>query len=104
VTLESGAQLELTVVEGGVAKDRHLICSARTTIGRGLCDIRIADPEASREHCAIELRDGVPILVDLNSANGTLLNGEAVQELAMTDGDEIQIGSTLLQVRVVPAR
>jgi pSer/pThr/pTyr-binding forkhead associated (FHA) protein len=63
--------------------------------------VRVQDPEVSREHCSIKLRDGVPVLTDLGSANGTLLNGRAVDEHVLADGDEIRIGSTVLRFQVV---
>jgi hypothetical protein len=95
------AALELTLA--GDASVRHTVERQRTTIGRGLCDIRVSDPEVSREHCTIELRDGIAVLRDLGSANGTRVNGRVVETHTLADGDEIEIGTTRLRVRTVAA-
>jgi hypothetical protein len=91
------SQMRLWEIVDGRPARFHTIGSRRTTIGRGACDIRLLDPQVSREHCSIKLRDGVPILTDLASANGTFLNGSLVQEHPLADGDEIRIGSTVLR-------
>lgn len=93
-----GVALGLTVIEQGIPPRRVPITQSRLTIGRGSCDVRVHDPEASREHCVIEVYDGVPTLKDLKSANGTLLNGQLVREHVLKDGDEITLGSTVLKV------
>jgi hypothetical protein len=93
-----GVALGLTVIEQGIPPRRVPITQSRLTIGRGRCDLRVRDPEASREHCVIEVYDGVPTLKDLKSANGTLLNGQLVREHVLKDGDEITLGSTVLKV------
>lgn len=72
---------------------------AMTRLGRGSdVDIRIDDPGASRSHCEIVLGDPV-VIRDLGSTNGTLVDGEAISETEITDGAEIQIGTTVLVFR-----
>jgi hypothetical protein len=93
-----GVALGLTVIEQGSPPRRVPITQSRLTIGRGSCDLRVHDPEASREHCVIEVYDGVPTLKDLKSANGTLLNGQLVREHVLKDGDEITLGSTVVKI------
>jgi len=99
-TLVRGMGMELTVVAEGKVTERHAITRLRVTIGRGLCDVRVHDPEVSREHCSITIRDGVPVLEDLKSANGTLVNGEVILDRVLADGDEIQIGMTILRIQI----
>jgi len=72
---------------------------AITRLGRGSeVDIRIDDPGASRNHCEIVL--GNPVIIrDLNSTNGTLVNGQAIIQENLQDGSEIQVGTTLLVYR-----
>jgi hypothetical protein len=63
-----------------------------------------ADPQISGRHA--ELRwdgDGVLYIRDLKSTNGTMVNGGWVDESDLNDGDEIQIGSTVLDVSVPEA-
>lgn len=67
-----------------------------TTIGRGeQADIRIADSAASRLHCEVILGSQVT-LRDLDSTNGTLVDGAKVTEAGLVDGSIIRIGETTL--------
>ncbi len=70
-------------------------------LGReGDADIVLADPsrELSRHHARISLREGEVMLEDLNSANGTFLNGERVSgSRSLRAGDQIRIGTTTLE-------
>lgn len=60
--------------------------------------IRIDDPQASRRHCQIEAMDGASFTVrDLNSTNGTLLNGRKITRATVSDGDRIKIGETIVE-------
>ncbi len=57
--------------------------------------IQLLDKIVSKEHCILEQRDGIFILRDLGSLNGTYINGERVRgEQALRHGDEIALGST----------
>ena len=69
----------------------------RVTVGRlADCAIRLADANASREHAAF-IRDGSGWAIkDLDSTNGTLLNGDPVQWAPLHDGDVVEIGLTRL--------
>lgn len=67
-------------------------------IGRGRsCDISISDMALSTRHCRIYRSEGTFFIEDLESANGTLLNGEAVNEevVELIDGDKISMGSLM---------
>lgn len=56
------------------------------------CDIKLEDGSVSREHAALTLVDGRWHLEDLNSRNGTFLNGRIVdRRQPLTDGDEVRI-------------
>ncbi|MEO5656813.1 MAG: FHA domain-containing protein [Nitrospiria bacterium] len=100
---EVSRALALTVVEPGRPSREIPIDKPRVTIGRGPCDIRLHDAEVSREHCMIEVFDGIPTLKDLHSANGTLLNGHLIREHVLKDGDEVKLGSALLTLTVRPS-
>lgn len=67
-------------------------------LGRGAStDITIWDIRSSRAHCRIDrLPDGFRIS-DLNSSNGTTVNGKRITSHQLIEGDEIQIGSTVLR-------
>lgn len=71
--------------------------SARTTLGRHPNNtLRLADREVSKEHASIEQVGGGFLLRDLNSSNGTFVNGRKVRELRLRDGDEIALGNSRL--------
>ena len=59
-------------------------------------DIRILDSEVSRNHATIQRVKDEFVLTDRNSSNGTLVNGVAIRSHMLADGDQIQLGNTLL--------
>jgi transcriptional regulator with PAS, ATPase and Fis domain len=62
-------------------------------IGRNpACAITLRDELVSREHCRIDFVDGELVLVDLGSANCTLVNGRPVTRCVLTIGDELATG------------
>lgn len=63
------------------------------TIGRGPeCDIHIRDKSLSRRHAQVEVTRGHAQLVDLNSKNGTFVNGVRVERHLLSGGDFIKLG------------
>jgi hypothetical protein len=71
-----------------------------TVIGRGTdADIRLTDQAVSRRHAEIRIVNGATMLNDLQSTNGTTVNGVTVTTTALSDGDEIRIGETVLTYR-----
>jgi predicted component of type VI protein secretion system len=78
---------------GGVV-GRTYILGPSTTIGRTADNLIAADiRELSRHHARIDQRDGVFVLVDLNSGNGTFVNGKKITEHRLTAGDRVQFGT-----------
>ena len=74
--------------------------TADTLVGRSpLANVRLVDPTVSLEHCRISARRGFFHLQDLDSTNGTLVNGERVREHVLKDGDTVKIGETALEFR-----
>ncbi len=74
------------------------------TIGRAsreaTWEIRLTDRAVSRPHARLEHRDDGFYLLDLQSANGTLLNGVLVDApIALKDGDVIAVGETSITFR-----
>jgi putative peptide zinc metalloprotease protein len=73
------------------------------TIGRAPGnDVRIEDPSVSRQHARIAVAgDGVVTIADVASSHGTFLGGERVdQERVLHGGDAVQLGDSVLPVRV----
>lgn len=84
----------LIVENGQLAGQRWLIDSDVVIIGRevGVADLMLPERQVSRRHAKIERTPEGFVLTDLNSKNGTFLNGKAVKEpKLLQDGDEIQI-------------
>lgn len=83
------------VVEQGRTSIRTLrLHSSQTLIGRAHgCQVRIPSALVSRRHCLLDVCDGIVTVEDLNSRNGTLLNGETVTgQRLVRPGDHLQIG------------
>jgi hypothetical protein len=60
------------------------------------CDIVLDDRNVSRRHAEIRRRGPVVVLVDLDSTNGTIVNGRRVREHPLADGDRITLGNSRL--------
>ncbi|MCH8332437.1 FHA domain-containing protein [Candidatus Sumerlaeota bacterium] len=69
----------------------------RVTIGRTADnDVELGDPHCSTHHAEIVRKEDGYILRDLDSRNGTLLNGHSVKEEKLHNGDTIQIGQSTM--------
>jgi pSer/pThr/pTyr-binding forkhead associated (FHA) protein len=66
-------------------------------IGRGhSADVTVMDIKVSRAHCRIDRVGNAFYLNDLNSTNGTFLNGQQVSRQVLNRGDYIKVGYTIL--------
>jgi hypothetical protein len=87
----------IVVREGHHAAYEFELRQTVTVIGRGLgADLALTDPAVSRRHAEIRLAGAGPMLNDLQSTNGTLLNGSRATTAGLVDGDEIRIGEAVL--------
>lgn len=97
---------KLVVSSGPQEGINLLLLRDRMTIGRATAssdwEICLQDPSVSRPHARLELIDGVWLIRDLGSANGTLVNNRPVNEKgrALRDGDVITFGQTVTVFRV----
>ena len=89
----------LVSVGGPTSGQATPLLDATTMLGRAAtCQVVIEDDFASRRHAQISLRDDGYWLRDLDSKNGTLLDGQPVAgEVLLEDGAVIQIGDTRLR-------
>ena len=87
----------LRVIAGPV-KDRVVeLAAGEISIGRVAANqIAISDPALSRRHCLLVQENGRSKIRDLESRNGTLVNGKAITEHWLRHGDRIGIGDSLL--------
>lgn len=79
--------------------DRYPLLGAMTTLGRDEgADVVLDDPGVSRRHSEIRVTTDGPHLVssirDLNSTNGTFVNGDRVTSQRLQDGDRVTLGRT----------
>ncbi len=75
--------------------NKNFVVTDKVKVGRSnKCDIAITDKKMSREHILIYQKDNKTYLRDLDSSNGTFVNGEKVTETVITDGDRIRTGKT----------
>jgi len=66
-------------------------------------DIPVKDPKASREHAKLYKQGTAFAIVDLNSSNGTMVNGESITKRVLKDGDEIGIGLVRMRYELTDA-
>jgi hypothetical protein len=96
-------RVELDVVDRDGEHFQDVLTPA--TIGRGAdADVVVDDPDASRHHARLEAENGIVYVTDLESANGTFLNGRRLrQAIEVRPGDRIDVGTTRLVVKeIVP--
>jgi len=87
----------LVVLAGSNVGEMHKIETAETVIGRAEgTAIRLLDNGVSRRHARIIELNGQVLIEDMQSANGTLVNGEMIQTRVLNDGDKIRLGSTTM--------
>ena len=96
--LPDNFEVILTVESGPQANRSYTLSKARTVIGRKGADIALEDPEISRHHCVIEVRERNVNLKDLDSTNGTFFEGERARAVLLKEGAIFRIGSSLIRV------
>lgn len=85
----------LIVLTGSNVGEMFRIEGGEAVIGRGQgVAVRLLDDGISRKHArVVQVKDKV-LLEDMQSSNGTYLNGDLVQSAELQDGDKIRLGST----------
>ncbi len=91
--MEHGERPVLIIHEGEKAGQRWTIQTDLAVLGRGSeCDLLLPERQVSRQHVRIKHIDDQWVLEDLDSKNGTWLNGQQIKgERVLHDGDEIGI-------------
>jgi pSer/pThr/pTyr-binding forkhead associated (FHA) protein len=83
-------------VDGGPAID---IVKDMTLVGRKEdCDLRLDHKSVSKMHCIIVKTDGLLLLRDLGSTNGTRVNGQRVRRAALLPNDQVAFASFKFKV------
>jgi pSer/pThr/pTyr-binding forkhead associated (FHA) protein len=92
-TAGGGPQGELTIESGPDAGHTYRATESALRLGRSPDnDLILRDPATSGHHARVERRGVQFWIVDLGSTNGTLVNGEPVQEKELNHDDRITIG------------
>jgi two-component system cell cycle response regulator len=90
----------LEILNGGFEGMTYDLVAEEVVIGRNpTTDITLLDEGISREHALILFDDDTPgyIIEDLQSTNGTKVNGKRVRSASLVEGDEIQVGETIFR-------
>jgi pSer/pThr/pTyr-binding forkhead associated (FHA) protein len=105
----NGWSATLVEVQGGAEGNEYPIEGERIVVGRGPgVDLAFDDDEMSAQHAVFEHSRGGLTLTDLDSTNGTRVNGEPLTTRALAHGDRIELGGhafhLLLEKREKPPR
>jgi DNA-binding NtrC family response regulator len=90
-------------VTGGPDKGKKLGLDAaapqRILLGHSAaCTLRLSDRTVSRRHASVDLAGDRLRLHDLDSTNGTLVNGVAIREVFLAGGEVVRLGDTTLAI------
>ncbi len=92
----SGSMPKLIAIEGPARGATYPVEKTDISIGRSSSNvIAIADLSLSRHHSAVRCVEGAYLLNDLESNNGTFVNGEPITEHRLVHGDRIAIGDSV---------
>jgi hypothetical protein len=98
----AGREAELTMEAGPDAGHSHRVGDRALRLGRSPDnDIILRDPATSGHHARVERRGDQFWIVDLGSTNGTLVNGEPVQEKELANSDRITIGQNAVNFALI---
>ncbi|MDH3686890.1 MAG: FHA domain-containing protein [Myxococcales bacterium] len=90
----------LLIRNGGFEGMSYPLETEETLIGRNpTTDITLLDEGISREHALIlyDEPEDAYVVEDLQSTNGTKVNGKRIRSSPLTDGDEVQVGNTIFE-------
>src|SRR5438876_10628365 len=91
---------QLIPLEGGAPID---VVKDVTLVGRKEdCDLRLDHKSVSKMHCVLVKTDGLLLVRDLGSTNGTRVNGQRVRRAALLPNDQIAIAGFKLRVFLGP--
>jgi hypothetical protein len=91
------AHFRLRMIQGVPMNGVYSI-EGRARVGRSEeSEVFLLDPSVSRTHAVVELDAGSPVVRDLDSTNGTFVNGERIDVRPLRNGDELTFGNTRMR-------
>jgi predicted Zn finger-like uncharacterized protein len=102
IRLPPAANVVLSITTGPEKGTVHKLTKPRVVVGRQGSDIPLNDPEISRFHCVLEVRETHINLKDMDSTNGTFYGEERVRAAMLEDGAEFRIGTSRIRVSFEP--
>jgi hypothetical protein len=91
--------LPSVVVTSGPEAGRRVELGQEVAIGRQDADLVVEDPEVSRRHAVLRHSGGSLVVEDLDSTNGTFVNGERIRTpIKVGPGDQVRVGRTMLEI------
>lgn len=90
---------KLVILTQGLTGRSHELNVDRTTVGRVEDNMfQIAEPSVSSHHCEILMQGGEVLIRDLNSTNGTFINGNKITESVLKPGQTLRLGNVELKL------
>ena len=86
--------------ENGPLSGQSFSISDGMTIGRSDSNLlTVSDQTVSGKHAKIVVKGGAFSIADLNSTNGTMVNGQKISEMPIKTGDKVQIGKVNITIK-----
>src|SRR6516162_4070073 len=90
---------KLVLLSAGMTGRTHELKTEKTTVGRVEDNtFQIAEPSVSSHHCEVLLKGTDVIVKDLNSTNGTFINGEKIAEAPLKPGQILRLGQVEIRL------
>ncbi|MGI6216494.1 MAG: FHA domain-containing protein [Coriobacteriales bacterium] len=84
----------LTILKGPMAGQEFHLTSFPLVVGRDpSCDLFLNDMTVTRKHASIDIIDNEVVITDLNSLNGTWVDGQVRDSAVLKNGTIVQIGT-----------
>ncbi len=85
--------LTLTILDGHLKGESFNLTNFPLVIGRDpSCDLFLNDRTVTRRHASVDIIDNEVVICDLNSMNGTWIDGKSCDRAILKDGSIVQIG------------
>jgi len=101
--LQTFAKYQLEIFGEFAPFDKYVVEENEVYIGRDTskCQLVLNDPEVSGQHALIKKNNITLTIEDLDSGNGTILNGDRINKSTLMSGDEFILGTTTFTVGVI---